>query len=135
MILSTSLTLGKSEVTKVSLEVVCRGRVSHTVEGELYEHVQLWFLVASDDGCLLHCLSWGVLGMRRSSSVGYVDFLGGGVSPGMGKEVVTDHGVRVVFCTLPCRAFKQTKICVFMFCIMMRVRNLGNGGVGYKDIT
>jgi hypothetical protein len=34
----------------------------------------------------------------------------------MGREDTTDHGVRVMFTS--CRAFKQTKIYVFMFCII-----------------
>ncbi len=34
----------------------------------------------------------------------------------MGREGVADHGVRVRFTA--CRVFEQTKIYVFMFCIM-----------------
>jgi len=42
-------------------------------------------------------------------------FLGGVVS-GMGREGTVDHGARVMFPS--CHAFKQTKIYVFMYCVI-----------------
>ena len=71
----------------------------------------------ADDGVLLPSLFRGALGMREPVVSGsgrrQCFFFGVG---GMGREGTETHGVRVMFTV--CLVFKQTKIYVFMFCII-----------------
>ena len=56
----------------------------------------------------------GVLQCRDTVVGQETGFGGGGVTSGMGREGVP----RFELCSLPCRVFKQTKMYVFMFCII-----------------
>ncbi len=45
----------------------------------------------------------------------YVDFLGGGVSWGIGREGAATHGVRVVFTSMSCLKKNVFMLCVICF--------------------